>query len=99
MGAVYAVFGGFYYWIGKITGFNYSEMWAKTHFWVFTIAINIVFFPMHFLGLSGMPRRIPDYPDGYIYWNNFMSLGSFLTFFSLIIFFGLLITQLFKSHR
>ena len=54
MGAVYAVFGGFYYWIGKITGFNYSEMWAKTHFWVFTIAINIVFFPMHSLGLSGM---------------------------------------------
>jgi cytochrome c oxidase subunit I len=48
MGAVYALFGGFYYWIGKITGYQYPELWGKIHFWVFTLAINIVFFPMHF---------------------------------------------------
>ncbi len=86
MGAVYALIAGLYYWIGKITGYQYNEMWAQVHFWVFTLAINIVFFPMHFLGLAGLPRRIPDYPDGYIYWNSFMTLGSFLTFFSLLIF-------------
>ncbi len=98
MGAVYALLGAFYYWIGKITGYNYTEMWGQVHFWVFTIAINIVFFPMHFQGLSGMPRRIPDYPDGYIYWNNFMTLGSFLTFFSLVIFQGI-IQNIFKQHK
>ena len=86
MGAVYALLGGFYYWTGKITGFQYNEIWGQIHFWVFTIAINLVFFPMHFLGMAGLPRRIPDYPDGYEYWNSFMTQGSFLTFFSQIIF-------------
>jgi cytochrome c oxidase subunit 1 len=86
MGAVYALLGGFYYWVGKITGYQYNEVWGQIHFWIFTIAINLVFFPMHFLGMAGLPRRIPDYPDGYEYWNSFMTLGSFLTFFSLVIF-------------
>jgi heme/copper-type cytochrome/quinol oxidase subunit 1 len=54
---------------------------------------------MHFLGLAGMPRRIPDYPDGFQYWNSFMTLGSFLTFFSLIIFFSLVFLQIFAPHR
>jgi heme/copper-type cytochrome/quinol oxidase subunit 1 len=53
MGAVYAVFAAFYYWVGKISGYQYSEIWGVIHFVVFTIAINIVFFPMHFLGLAG----------------------------------------------
>ena len=86
MGAVYALLGGFYYWIGKITGYQYNEVWGQIHFWIFTIAINLVFFPMHFLGMAGLPRRIPDYPDGYQFWNSFMTLGSFLTFFSQCIF-------------
>lgn len=86
MGAVYALIGGFYYWIGKITGYQYSEVGAQIHFWVFTIAINIVFFPMHFQGQAGMPRRIPDYADGFQYWNSFMSQGSAQTLFSLIVF-------------
>ena len=86
MGAVYALLGGFYFWIGKITGYQYNEVYGQIHFWIFTIAINLVFFPMHFLGMAGLPRRIPDYPDGYEYWNSFMTLGSFLTFFSLVIF-------------
>lgn len=99
MGAVYALIGGIYYWVGKITGYQYSETWGLIHFWVFTIAINIVFFPMHFQGLSGLPRRIPDYPDGYIYWNNFMTLGSFMTLFSLIIFIGIFTFIIFRPHR
>jgi len=82
MGAVYALLCGIYYWIGKITGYQYKETWGQIHFWIFTIAINLVFFPMHFLGMAGLPRRIPDYPDGYEYWNSFMTLGSFMTFFS-----------------
>lgn len=99
MGAVYALIAGIYYWIGKITGNQYSEVWGHVHFWIFTIAINIVFFPMHFLGLAGLPRRIPDYPDGYIYWNQFMTLGSFLTFFSLIIFLGIFAFIVFRPNR
>lgn len=99
MGAVYALFAGFYYWIGKISGYHYPDIWGKIHFWVFTIAINIVFFPMHFQGLSGMPRRIPDFPDGYIYWNNIMSLGSFLTLFSIIIFQYIFIICIANPHR
>lgn len=99
MGAVYALLAGFYYWIGKITGYQYNEVWGKVHFLIFTIAINFVFFPMHFQGMAGMPRRIPDYPDGYEYWNSFMTLGSFLTLFSLIIFFGQLMNTLSSKIR
>ena len=60
MGAVFAIFAGFYYWFGKITGLSYSESLAQVHFWTFFIGVNITFLPMHFLGYSGMPRRIPD---------------------------------------
>ena len=86
MGAIYALFSAFYYWIGKITGYQYNNILSLIHFWVFTIAINIVFFPMHALGLSGMPRRIPEYADGYQSWNSIMTLGSILTLFSIFIF-------------
>jgi len=65
MGAVFAMFAGFYYWVGKLTGMQYNEFLARVHFWVFFIGVNVTFFPMHFLGLAGMPRRIPDYPDAY----------------------------------
>lgn len=99
MGAVYALLGGFYYWVGKITGFHYNEIWGQIHFWVFTIAINFVFFPMHFQGMAGLPRRIPDYPDGYIFWNSFMTLGSFLTFFSQVIFIYICIFIIFKPNN
>jgi cytochrome c oxidase subunit 1 len=65
MGAVFSIFSGVYFWFSKITGVQYSEVLGQIHFWVFFIGVNITFFPMHFLGLAGMPRRIPDYPDAY----------------------------------
>ena len=86
LGAVISLFGGFYYWIGKITGYHYNEKWALIHYWTFLIAINIVFMPMRFLGLGGMPRRISDYADGYAGWNHFMTLGAILTVISVILF-------------
>jgi len=86
LGAVVSIFAAFYFWIGKITGYNYNEKWALIHFWTFLTAINIVFLPMHFLGLNGMPRRISDYADGYLGWNQFMSFGSILTVLSVLLF-------------
>lgn len=83
MGAIYALFGAFYYWVGKITGFQYNEKLGLIHFFLFTIAVNIVFFPMHALGIAGMPRRIPDYADGYLNWNSLMTIGTFLTIISI----------------
>ena len=98
MGAIYALFAAFYYWIGKITGYQYNEILALIHLIIFTIAINIVFFPMHALGLSGMPRRIPDYADGYADWNNIMTFGSILTIISVLIFLYL-VSHLFKNVK
>jgi heme/copper-type cytochrome/quinol oxidase subunit 1 len=82
MGAVFGIFAGFYYWIGKITGFAYNELYGRIHFWSFFIGVNITFFPMHFLGISGMPRRIPDYPDAFAGWNYISSYGSMVSLVS-----------------
>jgi heme/copper-type cytochrome/quinol oxidase subunit 1 len=87
MGAVFAIFSGFYYWIGKMTGFIYPEYLGKIHFYTMFIGANLTFFPMHFLGLSGMPRRIPDYPDMYQKWNTFISFGAFISFLSILLWF------------
>jgi cytochrome c oxidase subunit I len=87
MGAVFAIYAGFYYWWGKMTGLMYSESLGQIHFWLTFIGVNLTFFPMHFLGVAGMPRRIPDYPDMYQKWNTFISFGAFVSFFSLLFFF------------
>ncbi len=87
MGAVFGFFAGFYYWIEKMTGFSYLEEYGQIHFWSTFIGVNLTFFPMHFLGLAGMPRRIPDYPDAYAGWNFVASIGSMISFFSAIFFF------------
>jgi heme/copper-type cytochrome/quinol oxidase subunit 1 len=86
MGATFAFFAGFYYWYWKITGRAYSEFYGVLHFFVTFIGVNITFFPMHFLGLNGMPRRIPEYPDVYYLWNGISSYGSFLSFIGVLIF-------------
>src|SRR5687768_11120898 len=80
LGAVFAIFGGWYYWFPKMTGYMYSEAVGKLHFWLMFIGANLTFFPMHFLGLAGMPRRIADYPDAFAPWNLVASLGSYLSF-------------------
>ena len=87
LGAVFGLFAAFYYWIGKITGYHYSEMLGKIHYWTLFIGVNLTFFPQHFLGLAGMPRRIPDYPDGFAEWNLISSLGSIISAISTLFFF------------
>ncbi len=86
MGVVFTIFSAFYYWIGKISGFNYSEVLGRIHFWITFIGVNLTFFPMHFLGLAGMPRRIPDYPDVYIFWNKVSSVGSMISLMGVFLF-------------
>ena len=75
LGAVFAIFAGFYYWFGKMTGYAYNEMLGKLHFWVFFVGVNVMFFPQHFLGQQGMPRRIPDYPAVFEHYNYISSVG------------------------
>ena len=96
MGAVFGIFSGFYYWIGKMSGYQYNETLGKIHFWLTFFGVNILFFPMHFLGLAGMPRRIPDYPDAYSGWNFVSSLGGLLTGFSTL-FFLYMVWRLFRE--
>ena len=86
MGALFGIFAGYYYWIGKMSGRQYDEKLGKIHFWLTFIAVNLTFFPMHFSGLAGMPRRIPDYPDAFAGWNMISSLGAFLGAVSALLF-------------
>lgn len=86
LGAVFAIFAAFYYWFGKMSGRVYPEWLGKLHFWTFFVGANLTFFPQHFLGLSGMPRRIPDYPDVYAGWNHISSIGSYIAATSVVIF-------------
>lgn len=86
MGAVFALFAGFYYWSPKIIGLNYNETLGKIHFWAMFIGVNITFFPQHFLGLAGMPRRIPDYPDAFAGWNTVSSFGSLVSVAATVLF-------------
>lgn len=99
MGAVFAMFSGFYYWIGKMTGFNYPETLGKAHFWITFLGVNITFFPMHFLGLAGMPRRIPDYPDAFIGYNAIASFGSILSLVGALLFFYIIYATFTSEDR
>ncbi len=87
LGAVFSIFAGWYYWFGKMTGKMYPEWAGQLHFWTSFIGVNLVFFPQHFLGLAGMPRRYPDYPDAFAGWNAVSSIGAYLSFAGTIWFF------------
>ena len=87
MGAVFSMLGGLYFWFEKITGTRYAEILGKIHFWSFFVGVNLTFFPMHFLGVAGMPRRVPDYPDAYFIFNKIASWGSYISAVSSIFFF------------
>ena len=87
LGAVFTIFAGWYYWFPKMTGYMYNETIGKLHFWLTFVGVNVVFFPQHFLGLAGMPRRVADYPDAFAGWNYVSSLGSFVSAFGTLVFF------------
>ena len=86
LGAVFAIFAGWYYWFPKMFGYMYSDFIAKLHFWVTFVGVNLVFFPQHFLGLAGMPRRYVDYPEVYAGWNMVSSYGSYISAVGVLIF-------------
>jgi cytochrome c oxidase subunit I len=98
LGAVFAIFAGFYFWSGKMWGYQYKEWLGQLHFWVTFIGVNLVFFPQHFLGLAGMPRRYVDYPDAYAYWNFISSIGSYISGVGVLIFLAMLI-EMFVARR
>jgi cytochrome c oxidase subunit I len=79
LGAMFAIFGAFYYWIGKMSGRTYDEGMGKIHFWLTFVGVNVTFFPQHFLGIAGMPRRIPDYPDAFTAYNMISSIGALIS--------------------
>ncbi len=98
MGALFSIYAGFYYWFSKMSGIEYSEILGKIHFWLTFIGVNITFFPMHFSGLAGMPRRIPDYPDAFAGWNYVSSIGAYISVFAAF-FFILVIVEAFMRSR
>jgi len=99
MGAVFGVFAGFYRWFPKMTGLMYSTALGRVHFWTMFRGVNITFFPMHFLGLAGMPRRVSDYPDAFLGWNTVASYGSMISAFSTRFFFLVVVTALTHGDR
>src|SRR5712672_610695 len=99
LGAVFGLFAGFYYWIGKMSGRQYNETFGKIHFWTTFIGVNLTFFPMHFLGLAGMPRRIAEYPDAFAGWNLVASIGSYISYASTLFFVFIVLHTLFAGRR
>ena len=94
LGAVFCIFAGIYYWFSKMTGKSYPEWAGKVHFWMMFIGANLTFFPQHFLGRQGMPRRYLDYPEQFALWNYVSSMGAFLSGLSFLFFFGVMFYSL-----
>jgi cytochrome c oxidase subunit I len=99
LGAVFALFAGWYYWFGKMWGRDYNEVLGQLHFWIFFIGVNILFFPMHFLGLDGMPRRYPDYPDAFSYYNEIASIGYVVMAVGMVFFFVNIVWSLVAGRK
>ena len=99
LGAVFSLFAGFYYWFGKMSGRQLNEFLGHLHFWIFFVGVNVLFFPMHFLGNSGMPRRYPDYPEAFAYWNGVASFGYAIMAVGVLIFFVNVIWSLVAGRR
>jgi cytochrome c oxidase subunit 1 len=99
LGAVFCIFAGIYYWIGKMSGRQYPETLGKIHFWMMFIGANITFFPQHFLGLQGMPRRYIDYPEQFALWNYVSSIGAFISFASFLLFFYIIYRTLTAGQK
>ena len=99
LGAVFAIFAGWYYWFPKMSGYTYSEFIGKLHFWLTFIGANVLFFPQHFLGPAGMPRYFTDYPDAFAYWNRISSVGSYMHATGVLVFLCGLFHACFNAKR
>ena len=99
LGAVFSVFCGFYFWIERIIAVYFYEVLGQIQFILMFIGVNLTFGPMHFLGISGMPRRIPDFPDAYAGWNAVASFGSYISAFSAVFFFYIVYVTLTSGTR
>ena len=98
MGAVFGIFCGFYYWFGKMSGYLYNKWLAAAHFWLFFIGVNVIFFPQHFLGLNGMPRRYIDYPEEFELWNQVSSAGAYITLAGVAFFLSMLVEAFIRKR-
>jgi len=98
MGAVFGIFSGYYYWFNRIFSCSYDIFLSRLHFWLTFVGVNLTFFPMHFLGLHGMPRRIPDYPDVFAFWNFIITFGSFISLIGMFVFFFLTVKSFYRGY-
>ncbi|GAW35425.1 cytochrome c oxidase subunit 1-beta [Roseovarius sp. A-2] len=99
VGAIFALFAGIYYWLAKMSGRQYPERAGQLHFWMFFVGANLTFFPQHFLGRQGMPRRYIDYPEAFGFWNAVSSWGALLSFASFLLFIGIIFYTLLAGRR
>ena len=99
LGAIFSIFAGFYYWFEKVSGVKYNEFLGRLHFWLFFIGTNVLFFPQHFLGMQGMPRRIVDYPDAFASWNKVSSIGYVIMASSMLVFLVMLLEAFVRRRR
>jgi cytochrome c oxidase subunit I len=99
LGAVFAIFAGLYFWFPKMTGYTYSDSMGKLHFWTTFVGVNLTFFPQHFLGAAGMPRRYADYPDAFWHWNYISSIGSYIGGLSVLVFLATMAQAFLRKHK
>ena len=99
LGAVFGLFAGWYYWFEKMFGLKYNKFIGYAHFWFMFVASNLIFFPQHFLGLNGMPRRYVDYPDAFAYWNYVSSIGYAISLVATALFFIGLVEAMLRRRK